>query len=137
MATSNRPITLGRSEVGLGLRRSTSIALSDGKNQGEPSPSCRSAPSAGDSPASRPVPGAVVAAADSADRGGGDGEQWYGVFKCDDVAERAEKPIFGLEKIDAMAWAVTTIPVGLKLNNQGVRVLRTSGIRPSGPLGRG
>jgi hypothetical protein len=54
-----------------------------------------------------------------------------------ELSKDAEKPIFGLEKIDAMAWAVTTIPVGLKLNNQGVRVLRTSGIRPSGPLGRG
>jgi hypothetical protein len=43
MATSNRPITLGRSEVGLGLRRSTRITLSDGKDQGERSPSRRSA----------------------------------------------------------------------------------------------
>jgi hypothetical protein len=53
------------------------------------------------------------------------------------LSKDAEKPIFGLEKIDAMAWAVTTIPVGLKLNNQGVRVLRASGIRPPSPLGRG
>jgi len=50
----------------------------------------------------------------------------------------AEKPIFGLEKIDAMAWAVTTIPgsVQKKLNGQGVRVLRRSGIPAPGPLGR-
>jgi hypothetical protein len=50
----------------------------------------------------------------------------------------AEKPIFGLEKIDAMAWPVTTIPgsVQKKLNGQGVRVLRRSGIPAPGPLGR-
>jgi cell wall assembly regulator SMI1 len=52
------------------------------------------------------------------------------------LSKEAEKPIFGLEKIDAMAWAVTSIPVELKLNNQGVRALRRSGILPSAPLGR-
>jgi hypothetical protein len=53
-------------------------------------------------------------------------------------SEDAEKPIFGLEKIDAMAWAVTTIPgsVQKKLDGQGVRVLRRSGIPAPGPLGR-
>jgi hypothetical protein len=53
-----------------------------------------------------------------------------------ELSKDAEKPIFGLEKIDAMAWAVTTIPVELKLTSRGVRALRTSGIRPSSPLGR-
>jgi hypothetical protein len=52
------------------------------------------------------------------------------------LSEDAEKPIFGVEKIDAIAWAVTTIPAGLRLNSQGVRALRSSGIRPSGPMGR-
>jgi len=53
-------------------------------------------------------------------------------------SEDAEKPIFGLEKIDAMAWAVTTIPgsVQKKLDGQGVRVLRRSGIPAPGPLER-
>jgi hypothetical protein len=37
-----------------------------------------------------------------------------------------------------MAWAVTTIPgsVQKKLDGQGVRVLRRSGIPAPGPLGR-
>jgi hypothetical protein len=52
------------------------------------------------------------------------------------LSEDAEKPIFGAEKIDAMAWAVTTIPDQLKLSMRGVRALRRSGIPPSGPMGR-
>ena len=52
------------------------------------------------------------------------------------LSKQAEKPIFGLEKIDAMAWAVTSIPADLKLNNQGVRALRRSGITAPAPLGR-
>jgi hypothetical protein len=52
------------------------------------------------------------------------------------LSKNAEKPIFGLEKVDAMAWAVTAIPGGLKLNARGVRAIRSSGIRPPGPLGR-
>jgi hypothetical protein len=52
------------------------------------------------------------------------------------LSRSAEKPIFGLERVDAMAWAVTAIPGGLKLNTRGVRALRSSGIRPPGPLGR-
>jgi hypothetical protein len=53
-----------------------------------------------------------------------------------ELSRDAEKPIFGLEKIDAMAWAVTSLPVEMKLNNAGVRALRRSGIPRSGPLGR-
>ena len=52
------------------------------------------------------------------------------------LSKNAEKPIFGIEKIDAMAWAVTSIPAELKLNNRGVRALRRSGIARSSPLGR-
>lgn len=52
------------------------------------------------------------------------------------LSEDAEKPIFGAEKIDAMAWAVTTIPDQLKLSMRGVKALRRSGIPPSGPMGR-
>ncbi|MGH3257886.1 MAG: hypothetical protein ACRDOU_21245 [Streptosporangiaceae bacterium] len=48
---------------------------------------------------------------------------------------QAEKPLFGLEEIDAMAWAVTTLPTGLKLNFSGVRALRRAGIPGSGPMG--
>jgi hypothetical protein len=46
----------------------------------------------------------------------------------------AEKPIYQAEKLDAMAWAVTTLP-RVKLNNRGVRALRRSGIQRSRPLG--
>ena len=48
---------------------------------------------------------------------------------------QAEKPLFGLEEIDAMAWAVTTLPTGLKLTSHGVRALRRAGIPRSGPMG--
>jgi hypothetical protein len=48
----------------------------------------------------------------------------------------AEKPIYGLEKIDAMAWSVTTIPDDLKLTIRGVSALRQSGITAHRPMGR-
>ncbi len=51
------------------------------------------------------------------------------------LSATAEKPLFGLAEIDAMAWAVTTIPTGLKLNYRGVRALRRAGIPRSGPMG--
>jgi hypothetical protein len=46
------------------------------------------------------------------------------------------KPIFGMARIEAMAWAATTMPGRLLLNRQGVRALRRSGIPPSSPSGR-
>ena len=46
----------------------------------------------------------------------------------------AEKPIYQAEKLDAMAWAITTLP-RVKLDNRGVRALRRSGIQRSSPLG--
>jgi hypothetical protein len=49
---------------------------------------------------------------------------------------QAERPVFGLEEIDAMAWAVTTFPTPLKLDAAGVRALRRAGIPPAGPMGR-
>jgi hypothetical protein len=49
---------------------------------------------------------------------------------------RAGKPIFGMARIEAMAWAATTMPSGLRLNHRGVTALRRSGIPPSGPSGR-
>jgi hypothetical protein len=52
------------------------------------------------------------------------------------LSRDAERPIFGLEKIDAMAWAVTTIPEDLKLTGRGVHALRQSGIPGPTPLGR-
>jgi hypothetical protein len=48
----------------------------------------------------------------------------------------AEKPIYGLEKVDAMAWSVTTIPDDLKLTIRGVSELRQSGITLPNSIGR-
>jgi hypothetical protein len=48
----------------------------------------------------------------------------------------AGKPIFGMARIEAMAWAATTMPEGLRLNIRGVRALRRSGILPPAPSGR-
>jgi len=52
------------------------------------------------------------------------------------LSKDAEKTLFGAEKTDAMAWAVTTIPDQLKLSYRGIRALRRSGIPASGPMGR-
>ncbi len=51
------------------------------------------------------------------------------------LSAEAEKNIYDLEKIDALAWSVTTFPAELKLNGPGVRALRRSGILPPGPMG--
>jgi hypothetical protein len=50
------------------------------------------------------------------------------------LSEQAARPIYRLEEIDAMAWAVTTLPE-VDLNHQGVRILRRNGIEGTGPLG--
>ena len=51
------------------------------------------------------------------------------------ISEEAERPIYRLEKLDAMAWSVTTLPK-VRVDNRGVRALRRSGIQRSAPLGR-
>jgi hypothetical protein len=51
------------------------------------------------------------------------------------LAKEAEAPIFGLEKEDAMAWAVTALPPA-QLSPRGVLIMRKAGVAPSGPLGR-
>ncbi|HEY2564262.1 MAG TPA: hypothetical protein VGI44_11160 [Acidimicrobiales bacterium] len=50
------------------------------------------------------------------------------------LSEAAERPIYRKEELDAMAWAITTLPP-VKVNNGGVRALRRSGIERSAPLG--
>jgi hypothetical protein len=50
------------------------------------------------------------------------------------LAEDAEKPIFGLEQVEAMAWSITSLPE-VNATQQGVRYLRTTGTAPEGPLG--
>jgi hypothetical protein len=51
------------------------------------------------------------------------------------LAEAGEKPIYQAAELDAIAWAITTLP-DTRLNSEGVHILRKSGIRPSAPLGR-
>jgi hypothetical protein len=64
------------------------------------------------------------------------GVTWRGIATVvTRLSKEAEKTLFGLEKIDAMAWAVTTIPAGLSLDAAGVRALRRAGITPPGPMG--
>jgi hypothetical protein len=50
-------------------------------------------------------------------------------------SEQAEQPIYDLEKIDALAWAVTTFPASVKVDRAGGKALRRSGIVPPGPMG--
>jgi hypothetical protein len=52
------------------------------------------------------------------------------------LSQQAQTSVFSAERTDAMAWAITYIPADLKLDRQGVKALRSSGIRGSVPLGR-
>lgn len=50
------------------------------------------------------------------------------------LGAEAERPVFGLEQEDAMAWAITMLPhVGLK--SRGVRQLRRADVMPTTSLG--
>jgi len=51
------------------------------------------------------------------------------------LSEAAERPIYRQEEVDAMAWAITTLP-SVQVTNSGVRALRRSGIGRSAPLGQ-
>jgi hypothetical protein len=51
------------------------------------------------------------------------------------LSPSAERPIYQAEKLDAMAWSVTTLP-RVDLNRQGVHALRRAGILQSSSLGR-
>jgi hypothetical protein len=46
------------------------------------------------------------------------------------LAKEAERPIFGLEEEDVMAWAITALPP-VRLTHGGVRALRRAGVTPS------
>jgi hypothetical protein len=64
------------------------------------------------------------------------GVSWKGVSAAiPKLAEDAERPIFGLEEVEAMAWSVTTLPPNLAVTSDGVRYLRRSGAAPPSPLG--
>jgi hypothetical protein len=51
------------------------------------------------------------------------------------LSEAAERPVYQAEKLDAMAWAATTLPE-VRISNRGVRALRRSGIQRSASLSR-
>lgn len=51
------------------------------------------------------------------------------------LADAGEKPIYRAASVDALAWAVTTLPQ-TKLSIRGVHALRRAGIPASVPLGR-
>jgi hypothetical protein len=50
------------------------------------------------------------------------------------VAGDAERPIFGAEEVEAMAWSITTLP-SVQATRKGVNYLRASGTGPRAPLG--
>jgi hypothetical protein len=51
------------------------------------------------------------------------------------LAAEAERPVFAAAEEDAMAWAITTLPL-LGLPRRQVRQLRKAGIAPASSLGR-
>jgi hypothetical protein len=51
------------------------------------------------------------------------------------LADAGEKPIYRAEEVDALAWALTTLPKA-NLSVRGVHALRRGGIQGSAPLGR-
>jgi hypothetical protein len=64
------------------------------------------------------------------------GVSWKGISAAiPKLAEDAEKPIFGLEEVEAMAWSVTTLPPNTDVTAAGVAYLRRAGVAPPAPLG--
>jgi hypothetical protein len=64
------------------------------------------------------------------------GISWKGISAAiPRLAGDAERPIFGLEEIEAMAWSVTTLPPNTDVTAAGVSYLRRAGVAPSAPLG--
>jgi hypothetical protein len=63
------------------------------------------------------------------------GVTWKGIANgIPKVAGDAERPIFGAEEVEAMAWSITTLP-SVQATRRGVNYLRASGTGPSAPLG--
>jgi hypothetical protein len=63
------------------------------------------------------------------------GLTWKGIANgIPKLAGDAERPIFGLEEVEAMAWSITTLP-SVKATRAGVNYLRASGTGPRAPLG--
>jgi len=63
------------------------------------------------------------------------GVTWKGIANgIPRVAGDAERPIFGAEEVEAMAWSITTLP-SVQATRRGVNYLRASGTGPRAPLG--
>lgn len=63
------------------------------------------------------------------------GVTWKGIANgIPKLAGDAERPIFGLEEVEAMAWSITTLP-SVQATRSGVNYLRASGTGPQAPLG--
>lgn len=63
------------------------------------------------------------------------GVTWKGISNgIPKLAGDAERPIFGLEEVEAMAWSITTLP-SVEATRSGVNYLRRSGTGPPAPLG--
>lgn len=63
------------------------------------------------------------------------GVTWKGIANgIPKLAGDAERPIFGLEEVEAMAWSITTLP-SVRATRSGVNYLRASGAGPRAPLG--
>ena len=63
------------------------------------------------------------------------GITWKGIANgIPKLAGDAERPIFGLEEVEAMAWSITTLPA-VKATRAGVNYLRSSGTGGQAPLG--
>jgi len=64
------------------------------------------------------------------------GVSWKGISAAiPKLAEDAERPIFGLEEVEVMAWSVTTLPPNTDVTAAGVSYLRRAGAAPPAPLG--
>jgi hypothetical protein len=63
------------------------------------------------------------------------GVTWKGIANgIPKLAGDAERPIFGLEEVEAMAWSITILP-SVQATRAGVNYLRASGTGPRAPLG--
>jgi hypothetical protein len=64
------------------------------------------------------------------------GVTWKGISSAvPKLAEKGESPIFALEELDAMAWALTTLPPS-QLTWRGVRQMRRAGVQRTSVVGR-
>jgi hypothetical protein len=64
------------------------------------------------------------------------GISWKGIASAvPKLAEKGENPVFALEELDAMAWALTTLPPA-QINATAIRRLRSAGVPKTAAIGR-